>query len=110
MSAETEELRRKYEAKKARFQQRLNQKLGLDQMPRLRKFVYLITGLTVLFIGIIMIVLPGPAIVVIPLGLMILASEFAWARRVIRRGSVFVGRRIRKRVPRKHRIWHRKKE
>ncbi len=28
-----------------------------------------------------MIVLPGPAVVVIPIGLAILATEFAWARR-----------------------------
>ncbi len=49
-------------------------------------------GVTVVLIGIIMIVLPGPAFVVIPLGLAILASEYAWARRIMRRGRVFVGR------------------
>jgi len=43
-------------------------------------------------IGIVMIVLPGPATIVIPLGLAILASEYAWARRIMRRGRVFVGR------------------
>ena len=32
-----------------------------------------------------MVVLPGPAIVVIPLGLSILATEFLWARRYSRR-------------------------
>ncbi len=37
--------------------------------------------MTVLLIGTAMIVLPGPAIVVIPIGLAILATEFAWARR-----------------------------
>lgn len=37
-------------------------------------------GLTVVGIGIAMIVLPGPAIVVIPIGLSILATEFVWAR------------------------------
>jgi tellurite resistance protein TerC len=31
-----------------------------------------------------MIVLPGPAVLVIPLGLGILAIEFAWARRWLR--------------------------
>lgn len=33
-----------------------------------------------LLIGIAMIILPGPAIVVIPIGLAILATEYAWAR------------------------------
>ena len=37
-------------------------------------------GMTVLIIGILMIVLPGPAIVFIPLGFVILATEFVWAR------------------------------
>lgn len=38
-------------------------------------------GMSVLLIGVALIVLPGPAIVVIPIGLAILATEFAWARR-----------------------------
>lgn len=40
-------------------------------------------GLTVLGIGIAMIVLPGPAVVVIPVGLWILATEFVWARNLL---------------------------
>jgi tellurite resistance protein TerC len=46
-----------------------------------RRIVILIMGMTVLLIGVAMIILPGPAIVVIPVGLAILATEFAWARR-----------------------------
>jgi uncharacterized protein (TIGR02611 family) len=46
----------------------------------MRKFLIGIVGGTVLLIGVIMIVTPGPAIVVIPVGLAILATEFAWAR------------------------------
>ena len=42
-----------------------------------------VIGLTVLAIGTAMIFLPGPAVVVIPLGLGILATEFAWARRLL---------------------------
>jgi tellurite resistance protein TerC len=45
-----------------------------------RRWVIAVVGLTVVLIGIVMIVLPGPAIIVIPLGLAILGSEFAWAR------------------------------
>jgi tellurite resistance protein TerC len=50
-----------------------------------RRIVILITGITVLLIGIAMIVLPGPAIVVIPVGLAILATEFVWAKRLLTR-------------------------
>ena len=45
-----------------------------------RRLVVLVFGLTVLAVGIAMIVLPGPACVVIPMGLGILSIEFAWAR------------------------------
>ena len=37
-------------------------------------------GGSVLLVGVAMIVLPGPAFVVIPAGLAILGIEFAWAR------------------------------
>ena len=39
-----------------------------------------IVGGSVLIVGVAMIVLPGPAFVVIPVGLGILSIEFAWAR------------------------------
>ena len=45
-----------------------------------RRIAIAIVGGTVLLVGIAMIVLPGPAIVVIPMGLGILGLEFAWAR------------------------------
>lgn len=46
-----------------------------------RRIVIFVIGSTVLLIGIVMIVGPGPAFVVIPLGLAILATEFVWARK-----------------------------
>jgi tellurite resistance protein TerC len=45
-----------------------------------RRIAITVVGFTVLAVGIAMIVLPGPAIVVIPVGLGILGLEFAWAR------------------------------
>ncbi len=50
----------------------------------MRRIVVAVLGGTVLAIGIALIVLPGPAFLVIPLGLAILAAEFAWARRMLR--------------------------
>lgn len=79
-------------ARLLRWQQRLTARFGLDKRPVARKVVIAVIGFTVLLIGIVMVVLPGPAIIVIPIGLAILASEFAWARRIVRRGSVFVSR------------------
>lgn len=50
-----------------------------------RRLIVAVVGFTVLLIGLAMTVLPGPAIVVIPLGLAILATEFVWARRLLQR-------------------------
>ncbi len=78
------------EAKTHRWRERLNARLGLDKMPTVRKVVYSVVGGSVVLIGVVMIVLPGPAIIIIPLGLAILATEYAWARKVLQRGKVFV--------------------
>jgi uncharacterized protein (TIGR02611 family) len=50
-----------------------------------RKAIVAVIGSTIVVVGIALIVLPGPAVVVIPLGLTILATEFLWARRLVRR-------------------------
>lgn len=48
-----------------------------------RKAAVAVIGVSVLGIGVALIVLPGPAILVIPLGLSILATEFLWARKLL---------------------------
>ena len=50
-----------------------------------RRIVVGVVGATVLLIGVVMIVTPGPALIVIPVGLMILSLEFAWARLWLKR-------------------------
>jgi Putative transmembrane protein (PGPGW) len=64
--------------------------VGLAGLPRLRKLVVAVIGGTVVLLGVALIVLPGPAFIVIPVGLAILATEFAWARRAIRRGQALI--------------------
>jgi tellurite resistance protein TerC len=61
-----------------------------------RKVVVALLGGTVLAIGVALIVLPGPAIVVIPIGLAILATEFVWARRWLAKAREFIKRTARK--------------
>ena len=50
-----------------------------------RRIVVAVVGVTVLIIGVVMIVTPGPALVLIPVGLAILSIEFAWARAWLKR-------------------------
>ena len=49
------------------------------------RVVYAIAGLTVLLAGLAMLVTPGPAFVVIPIGLALLSLEFTWAERLLDR-------------------------
>ena len=51
-----------------------------------KRVVIAVIGGTVVLLGIVMLVLPGPAVVVIPAGLAILATEFAWAKWILKRG------------------------
>jgi tellurite resistance protein TerC len=68
-----------------------------------RRIAITVVGFTVLGVGIAMIVLPGPAIIVIPVGLGILGLEFAWARlwlkKIKERGNTIVQSMRRKRPP-----------
>ncbi len=50
---------------------------------QVKRLVVIFAGFTALAVGIAMIVLPGPAILVIPVGLTILATEFIWAKKLI---------------------------
>ena len=57
----------------------------LDNIKVVRRVIVSVVGATVVLIGIALLVLPGPAFVVIPVGLAILATEYAWARRWLRK-------------------------
>jgi len=50
-----------------------------------RKLIILVVGASVIVVGVVMLVVPGPGTVVIPAGLAILATEFIWARRLLKR-------------------------
>jgi uncharacterized protein (TIGR02611 family) len=65
------------------------------------RFGVLVVGSLVLLAGVIMIFTPGPAVVFIPMGLGILAIEFAWARRLLRRVRLHIRRAARAATRRK---------
>lgn len=58
-----------------------------------RRIVVAVVGASVLLVGIIMIVAPGPAFIVIPIGLAILAIEFVWARHWLKKLREMISRR-----------------
>jgi tellurite resistance protein TerC len=59
--------------------------LAVASYRQARRAIILVIGSSILLVGIAMVVLPGPAILVVPLGLSILGFEFAWARRWLAR-------------------------
>lgn len=56
----------------------------MTAIKHVKRVLVAVLGGTVLAAGIALIALPGPAFIVIPLGLAILAVEFAWAKRWLR--------------------------
>lgn len=55
----------------------------LKTIGQAKRLIVIVVGFTVLGAGVAMIALPGPAVVVIPVGLAILATEFIWARKLL---------------------------
>ena len=74
---------------------RITSKIVYD-LKQVRRVVVFVAGLAVLLLGIVMLVAPGPGILTVALGLGILAMEFLWARRLLKRfrkkGSNFAHR------------------
>lgn len=64
---------------------RLFSVLNLENIKIVKRVIVSVVGATVLLIGIALLVLPGPAFIVIPVGLAILATEYAWARRWLKK-------------------------
>ena len=58
---------------------------NLENIKIVKRVIVSVVGATVLLIGVALLVLPGPAFIVIPIGLAILATEYAWARRWLRK-------------------------
>ncbi len=50
-----------------------------------RRLIILVVGLTLSLGGVVMLVTPGPGVVLILAGLSLLAVEFVWARRLLKK-------------------------
>lgn len=57
-----------------------------------KRCVIAVIGGSVTLFGIALIVLPGPAFIVIPIGIAILATEFVWAKRWLQKARYMAGR------------------
>jgi len=52
-----------------------------------RRLIIFIVGISVIIVGIVMFIplVPGPGFIVIPIGLAILATEFVWAKMMLKK-------------------------
>ena len=50
---------------------------------QIKRLAIFLIGISIVLIGCILFFTPGPAIVVIPIGLAILATEFIWAKKLL---------------------------
>ncbi len=64
----------------------------IDNLPLVKRVVVAIVGTTIVLIGVALLVLPGPGLVVISLGLALLATEFVWARVLLKKAQAAVAR------------------
>jgi uncharacterized protein (TIGR02611 family) len=62
-------------------------------LPFIKRIVIAIIGFTVILVGVALLVLPGPGLVTIALGLAILATEFLWARSWLQKARAEIDRR-----------------
>ena len=52
---------------------------------QIRKLVIFLIGISIVLIGCVLFFTPGPAIIVIPVGLAVLATEFIWAKKLLKK-------------------------
>lgn len=69
-----------WQARMARFRERIRSRPLLDTAWRVGVFTL---GVTLVAAGLVMFVIPGPGFATVILGLVVLASEFAWASRAL---------------------------
>ena len=57
----------------------------VETLRQAKRIIKIVVGFTLLIVGVLLLVLPGPGWLIIFFGLALLAAEFAWARRLLDR-------------------------
>ena len=74
--------------------EKIRHAVKLDELsPFVRRMVVSVVGGIIVLLGIALIFLPGPAFIVIPVGLAVLALEFEWARAWLEKARNFFHRK-----------------
>ncbi len=53
-----------------------------------KRAIKIVVGFTILLVGIALLVLPGPGMLIIVFGLIILSAEYIWAQKLLEKGKL----------------------
>ena len=79
---------RSFQARFSAMVSRVLVTLKVEEVPHIKRIVVTVIGGTVLVFGVFLFFTPGTAILVIPVGLAIMGTENAWARRSLRKARL----------------------
>ena len=65
-------------------------------LPGIKRIATAVAGGAVVLVGVALLVLPGPGLVVIALGLALLATEFTWAKDLLKKARAAIARQKKK--------------
>lgn len=75
---------------------RVLEQLKVQDVPHIHRIIITVVGGTVLLLGAAMVFLPGPGSLVMLAGLALLGTEYAWARRLMRKGRLMAHKALSK--------------
>lgn len=68
-----------------RMDPKLKEHFAITTLKQAKRVVKVVIGFTILLFGIALLLLPGPGVITIIVGLAILGTEFVWAKNLIKR-------------------------
>ena len=73
---------------------RLLVRLKVDEIPHIKRIIVTVVGGTIIVFGFSLIWTPAPTGLLIPVGLALLGTEYAWARRWMRKARIMAGKAL----------------
>ena len=73
---------------------RLLVRLKVDEIPHIKRIIVTVAGGTIIIFGFSLIWTPFPTGLLVPVGLAVLGTEYAWARRWMRKARLLAGKAL----------------
>lgn len=86
--------RRSFSVRFSEALSRLLVRLKVDEIPHIKRIIVTVVGGTIIVFGFSLIWTPAPTGLLIPVGLAVLGTEYAWARRWMRKARLMAGKAL----------------